>query len=173
MAQLYDPFTISPLMQLEAYGFVKEGHGGPFYADGGAGPDGPIPTNTGGGQLSAYYTTGFTGIIEAALQLRGASWRRPAQARRYGTRQRPRHECRRAEHLGARNFDPGKQSMSATQADRRRSRSFATSAAIRWICRSGTRAAKVAFCCIAATSANAVTGLPAAASSMARKRCNG
>lgn len=71
MAQLYDPFTISPLMQLEAYGFVAEGQGGPFYADGGAGPDGTIPTNTGGGQLSAYYTTGFTGIVEAVLQLRG------------------------------------------------------------------------------------------------------
>jgi len=71
MAQLYDPFTISPLMQLEAFGFVKHGHGGPFYAEGGAGPDGPIPTNTGGGQLSAYYSTGFTGVAEAVLQLRG------------------------------------------------------------------------------------------------------
>lgn len=71
MAQLYDPFTISPLMQLEAYGFIPEGHGGPFYADGGAGPEGPIPTNTGGGQISAYYTTGFTGIMEAITQLRG------------------------------------------------------------------------------------------------------
>lgn len=71
MAQLYDPFTISPLMQLEAYGFVPEGQGGPFYAAGGARRDGKIPTNTGGGQLSAYYTTGFTGIIEAVTQLRG------------------------------------------------------------------------------------------------------
>lgn len=71
MAQLYDPFTISPIMQLEAYGFVPEGQGGPYYADGGAGPDGPLPVNTGGGQLSAYYTTGFTGVIEAVLQLRG------------------------------------------------------------------------------------------------------
>jgi acetyl-CoA acetyltransferase len=70
MAQLYDPFTISPLMQLEGFGFVPEGRGGPFYAEGGAGPDGPIPTNTGGGQLSAYYATGFTGVIEAILQLR-------------------------------------------------------------------------------------------------------
>jgi acetyl-CoA acetyltransferase len=70
MAQLYDPFTISPLMQLEAYGFVAEGQGGPFYADGGAGPEGPMPTNTGGGQLSAFYTTGFTAITEAVLQLR-------------------------------------------------------------------------------------------------------
>src|SRR3546814_12965929 len=58
-------------MQLEAYGVVREGQGGPFYADGGAGPDGPMPTNTGGGQLSAYYTTGFTGIAEAILQLPG------------------------------------------------------------------------------------------------------
>ncbi len=71
MAQLYDPFTISPLMQLEAFGFVKEGQGGPFYAEGGTGPDGAMPTNTGGGQLSAYYSTGFTGVAEALLQLRG------------------------------------------------------------------------------------------------------
>ncbi|WP_373083162.1 thiolase family protein [Zhongshania sp.] len=71
MAQLYDPFTISPLMQLEAYGFVPEGQGGPFYAEGGARADGLIPTNTGGGQLSGYYTTGFTGIMESIIQLRG------------------------------------------------------------------------------------------------------
>jgi hypothetical protein len=56
---------------LEAYGFVGEGQGGPLYADGGAGPDGIIPTNTGGGQISGYYTTGFTGIMESILQLRG------------------------------------------------------------------------------------------------------
>lgn len=73
MAQLYDPFTISPLMQLEAYGFVPVGQGGPFYAQGGARADGLIPTNTGGGQLSAYYTTGFTGIVEAVQQLRGTA----------------------------------------------------------------------------------------------------
>src|SRR3546814_17093780 len=69
-------------MQLEAYGVVREGQGGPFYADGGAGPDGPMPTNTGGGQLSAYYTTGFTGIAEAILQLRGqAGAGQPKRAR--------------------------------------------------------------------------------------------
>src|SRR3546814_6002886 len=49
MTQLYDPFPISPLMQLEAYGVVREGQGRPFYADGGAGADGPMPTNTDGG----------------------------------------------------------------------------------------------------------------------------
>ena len=71
MCQLYDPFTISPIMQLEAYGVVQEGQGGPFYVAGGAGPDGDMPTNTGGGQLSGFYTTGFTGLIEAVRQLRG------------------------------------------------------------------------------------------------------
>ncbi|HKX77365.1 MAG TPA: thiolase family protein [Novosphingobium sp.] len=71
MIQFYDPFTISPIMQLEAFGFVPEGHGGPFYAEGGAGPDGPMPVNTGGGQLSGFYATGFTGLIEGVTQLRG------------------------------------------------------------------------------------------------------
>jgi len=71
VASFYDPFTISVLMQLEAYGFCKPGQGGPFVADGGIGPDGRIPTNTGGGQLSGFYCTGFTAIVEAVRQLRG------------------------------------------------------------------------------------------------------
>lgn len=79
VAQLYDAFTISVIMQLEAYGFVPAGHGGPFVAAGGIGPDGRIPTNTGGGQLSAFYTAGFTPIAEAVAQLRGTA----------GTGQRP------------------------------------------------------------------------------------
>ena len=70
-AQFYDAFTIGTLMQLEHYGFCKEGEGGPFVAGGGIGPDGAIPTNTGGGQLSAFYTAGFTPIVEAICQLRG------------------------------------------------------------------------------------------------------
>jgi acetyl-CoA acetyltransferase len=71
VACLYDPFTISPLMQLEAYGFCGPGEGGPFIAAGETGPGGKIPTNTGGGQLSGYYATGFTAVVEAILQLRG------------------------------------------------------------------------------------------------------
>jgi acetyl-CoA acetyltransferase len=70
VAQLYDAFTIGPIMQLEEYGFCKVGQGGPFVADGGTGPTGSIPTNTGGGQLSGYYTAGFTTFAEAILQLR-------------------------------------------------------------------------------------------------------
>ncbi|MBW1883467.1 MAG: thiolase family protein [Deltaproteobacteria bacterium] len=71
VAELYDPFTISVIMQLEHYGFCKAGEGGPFVASGATGPDGAIPTNTGGGQLSAWYATGFTPLAEAIWQLRG------------------------------------------------------------------------------------------------------
>jgi acetyl-CoA acetyltransferase len=71
VACLYDPFTISPIMQLEAYGFCEVGEGGPFVAAGETGPGGKIPTNTGGGQLSGYYATGFTAVVEGLLQLRG------------------------------------------------------------------------------------------------------
>ena len=71
-AQFYDPFTISIIMQLEHYGFCKPGHGGPFVAEGGIdAASGKIPCNTGGGQISGFYATGFTPIIEAVKQLRG------------------------------------------------------------------------------------------------------
>jgi acetyl-CoA acetyltransferase len=71
VASLYDPFTISPIMQLEAYGFCGPGEGGPFVASGATGLDGAIPTNTGGGQLSGFYATGFTALVEGIWQMRG------------------------------------------------------------------------------------------------------
>jgi acetyl-CoA acetyltransferase len=71
VAALYDPFTISVIMQLEAYGFCPPGEGGPFVESGATRLDGAIPTNTGGGQLSGFYATGFTAITEAVRQMRG------------------------------------------------------------------------------------------------------
>jgi acetyl-CoA acetyltransferase len=71
VASFYDPFTISVLMQLEAYGFCQPGQAGAFIRDGGIGLDGAIPTNTGGGQLSGFYAAGFTAVVEAIRQLRG------------------------------------------------------------------------------------------------------
>lgn len=70
VASFYDPFTISVIMQLEHYGFCPVGQGGPFVADGATGPDGAIPTNTAGGQLSGFYAAGFTPMVEAIRQLR-------------------------------------------------------------------------------------------------------
>jgi acetyl-CoA acetyltransferase len=71
VAALYDPFTISVIMQLEAYGFCAPGEGGPFVASGALRLSGAIPTNTGGGQLSGFYATGFTAVSEALRQIRG------------------------------------------------------------------------------------------------------
>lgn len=71
VAQLYAPFTIATLMQLEEYGFCGEGEAPAFVRDGHTGPTGKLPTNTGGGQLSGFYATGFTPLSEGIMQVRG------------------------------------------------------------------------------------------------------
>lgn len=74
VAQFYDSFTIAVIAQLEAYGFCAKGEGGPF-VDGGDRIDlgGDIPINTFGGQLSAGYVNGFSGVLEGVRQIRGTS----------------------------------------------------------------------------------------------------
>ncbi len=73
VAALYDPFTISVIMQLEAYGFCAPGEGGPLVASGATAVGGAIPTNTAGGQLSGFYATGFTAVVEGLRQIRRES----------------------------------------------------------------------------------------------------
>jgi acetyl-CoA acetyltransferase len=73
VAELYDPHTMSVIMQLEHYGFCDPGEGGPFVADGQTRLGGRIPTNTGGGQLSGWYAAGFTPLVEAVHQVRGTA----------------------------------------------------------------------------------------------------
>jgi acetyl-CoA acetyltransferase len=74
VAQIYDSFTIAVVAQLEAYGFCGKGEGGAF-VEGGARIDigGDIPINTFGGQLSAGYVNGFSGVTEGVRQVRGTS----------------------------------------------------------------------------------------------------
>ncbi|HZP57452.1 MAG TPA: thiolase family protein [Dehalococcoidia bacterium] len=69
--QAYDCYTYTVLVTLEDYGFCAKGEGGPFVADGKLGPGGSLPTNTGGGQLSAYYMWGMTPLSEGIIQARG------------------------------------------------------------------------------------------------------
>jgi acetyl-CoA acetyltransferase len=66
VAELYDCFTYSVLVQLEDYGFCKKGEGGPYVESG----DGP-PVNTHGGFLSEGYVHGINHVAEAVSQLRG------------------------------------------------------------------------------------------------------
>jgi acetyl-CoA acetyltransferase len=73
VVQLYDAFTINPILFLEDLGFCAKGDGGPFVADGRIAPGGDLPVNTNGGGLS-YTHPGMYGIftlIESTLQLRG------------------------------------------------------------------------------------------------------
>jgi acetyl-CoA acetyltransferase len=77
--ELYDCYTYTVLVTLEDYGFCKKGEGGPFVEDGKLGPGGSLPTNTGGGELSAYYMWGMTPLSEAIIQGRGQGGDRQAK----------------------------------------------------------------------------------------------
>ncbi|HEY1300915.1 MAG TPA: acetyl-CoA acetyltransferase [Stellaceae bacterium] len=71
--ELYDAFTINPILFLEDLGFCQKGEGGPFVEGGRIAPGGALPVNTNGGGLS-YCHPGMYGLfllIEAARQLRG------------------------------------------------------------------------------------------------------
>jgi len=68
-AQLYDAFTITPILFLEDLGFCDKGEGGPFVAERGIGPDGELPVNTNGGGLS-YCHPGMYGLMAAVEAVR-------------------------------------------------------------------------------------------------------
>lgn len=71
VAELYDCFTYSVVVQLEDYGFCKKGEGGPFAASGELAREGSLPVNTHGGFLSEGYVHGLNHVCEAVSQLRG------------------------------------------------------------------------------------------------------
>ena len=73
VAQIYDCFTITVLLQLEDYGFCAKGDGGPFAASGALEVDGRLPLNTAGGNLAEGYLHGLSHIAEGVRQLRGTS----------------------------------------------------------------------------------------------------
>ncbi|MFC6767659.1 thiolase C-terminal domain-containing protein [Natrinema soli] len=70
VAQLYDCFTITPLLLLEDLGFCENGESGSFVRERGITTDGELPVNTHGGELS-YAGAGVFHILEAARQIRG------------------------------------------------------------------------------------------------------
>jgi len=82
VAQLYDCFTIVPLIELEELGFCEPGEGGAFFSDGRASIGGKLPVNTHGGMLShahAGAAGGLFGIVEGVRQLRGGLGPRQVQ----------------------------------------------------------------------------------------------
>jgi acetyl-CoA acetyltransferase len=73
VAQLYDCFTITVLLQLEDFGFCAKGEGGAFASSGAIELGGSLPINTGGGHLSGGYIHGMNHIVEGVKQIRGES----------------------------------------------------------------------------------------------------
>lgn len=73
VAQLYDCFTITVLLQLEDYGFAAKGEGGHFAASGALRAGGTLPINTAGGNLSEGYIHGLNHVVEGVRQIRGHS----------------------------------------------------------------------------------------------------
>jgi acetyl-CoA acetyltransferase len=84
-AELYDCFTVVPILEAEEVGLVKPGEGGAFFAAGNTTLEGRLPVNTHGGMLShahAGAAGGLLGIVEAVRQLGGGE----------GARQVKRHD---------------------------------------------------------------------------------
>ena len=78
--EFYDCFTSIPLIQLEDYGFVEKGEGGPFVEGGHRiRIGGELPVNTHGGNLSEGYRQGLGHVIEGVRQLRGGEGPRQVQ----------------------------------------------------------------------------------------------
>ena len=76
LAQVYDGFTISALVQTEMLGLCERGEGPRFYAAGHARPGGRMPVNTSGGHMSGGYVPGINLLIEGVRQLRGCEGER-------------------------------------------------------------------------------------------------
>ncbi|MEI5995846.1 thiolase family protein [Paraburkholderia bengalensis] len=69
--QVYDSFSVHVPLALEGYGYCAVGDAGRFLREAGIGPNGRLPTNTGGGHLSESYMQGWAHQIECVRQLRG------------------------------------------------------------------------------------------------------
>jgi acetyl-CoA acetyltransferase len=79
--QLYDAFTINPILFLEDLGFCKKGQGGSFVSGGRIAPGGSLPVNTNGGGLSCVHPGMYSifALVEAVRQLRGECGQRQVQ----------------------------------------------------------------------------------------------
>ncbi|MEM1579201.1 MAG: thiolase family protein [Archaeoglobaceae archaeon] len=75
VAELYSPFTIQEILELEALGFAKKGQGKDFAKNGTTFIDGDLPTNPSGGVLctNPIGASGLVRLIEASLQVMGES----------------------------------------------------------------------------------------------------
>ena len=83
VAELYDAFTINPILLVEETGLIGPGKGGQFFLDGRGAPGGDLPVNTYGGLLSFGHTcdaSGMSMLVEAARHVMGQATGRQLDA---------------------------------------------------------------------------------------------
>nr|WP_321440644.1 hypothetical protein [uncultured Hyphomonas sp.] len=74
VAQIYDNFTGIAMMMMEDFGLCGRGEAGAFCESGAMSwPDGHLPVNTHGGNLSEAYIHGLNHVLEGVRQIRGTS----------------------------------------------------------------------------------------------------
>lgn len=86
-AELYDCFSIVPVLELEELGLGRQGEGIAHWTSGQARIGGALPVNTHGGMLShahAGAAGGLFGIVEAVRQLRGGLGARQVEGAEVG-----------------------------------------------------------------------------------------
>lgn len=79
VAEIYDCFTITVIVELEDLGFCPKGEGGRYVEGGRIGLGGELPVTTHGGLLSAGHPGlggGFFHVLEAVRQVRGEAGQR-------------------------------------------------------------------------------------------------
>jgi acetyl-CoA acetyltransferase len=76
VANLYDGFSLMPILWLEALGFCGRGEGFDFIQDGRIGPSGQLPVNPSGGNLGGGRLHGVNHFMDAMLQVSGRSGKR-------------------------------------------------------------------------------------------------
>ena len=78
-AQIYDAFSVNPLVFMEELELCPKGRGGEFFQSGASRPGGDFPVNTYGGLLSFGHTgdaSGMSMIVEGARQIMGIAGER-------------------------------------------------------------------------------------------------
>ena len=76
VAEIYDCFTITELINYEDFGFCGRGEGGKLIVEGVTALNGELPVNTSGGLKSCGHPVGATGarmVVDVINQIRGRS----------------------------------------------------------------------------------------------------
>ncbi|WP_416898772.1 MAG: acetyl-CoA acetyltransferase [Minwuia sp.] len=81
VCELYDAFSINPILFMEDLGFCPKGEGGRYFEGGRTAPGGEMPVNTNGGGLSCVHPGMYSlfALVEAVEQVAGTAGARQVE----------------------------------------------------------------------------------------------